>query len=74
MPELTSDLAGLLDANEVPAEVKAWMGINGAHTMKLFANFVDKACEIKAEMMDKTPAAGNRSALSALKQSWREVV
>ena len=40
--------------------------------MKLFANFVDQAAEIKSEIMDKTTLGGNRSALSALKQSWRE--
>ena len=69
MPELASDLAGLLQANEVPEAVRTWMSQNGAHSMKLFANFADQAAEIKGEIMDKTTLGGNRSALSALKQS-----
>ena len=40
--------------------------------MKLFAEIGWIILEIEAEIMDKTPAADHRSALSALKQSWRE--
>ena len=70
---LEHDLKSLLDSNEVPAAVQEWMRGNGCHTLKRFANWCDAKSELEESLLAKVDGmTDDRSALAALKQSWRE--
>ena len=60
MPDLSSDLEGILRANEVPEAVQTWMKENGCYNLKRFANFVDDVRELNTDILAKTSEKDKR--------------
>ena len=70
---MQAELTALLSSNHVPATTLVHMTTIGCTTMKAFANWIEQKSEMQNAILDGDAAQRtSRSALAALKQSWRE--